>query len=149
MSTAKTPVNSDEALRDIKSIEDAMRLFESGGVDVVEYSEEFGTEYERLGFERLDANGKARLVGVPFYILGYQFSDGKNGQTVTVAVMTTEDGNKFAFSDSGTGILTQCREMELKGRTTGIKCSRGLRRSEYEFVDDKGNRSPAVTYYLS
>lgn len=146
MTDAKTPVpmltNDDDVLRDINSAQDVLDLYKDSNVEEFEYSDEFGT-----GFEVLETTGKARLVGVPFRILGFRFSNGDQGEFVSMHVVT-DKGEKFIVNDGSTGIYQQCQAMAAKGKTVGIRCSKGLHRSDYTFVNDKGEKSPATTYYL-
>lgn len=98
----------------------------------------------------LDIVEKAALVGRRFIVIGWKWHvsefDGA-GEFVTV-ILATEDGEKLAFNDGGTGIGPALHAAEDEGGNpldggTSLYCPRGLRASHYE-----GPAGPAVTYYF-
>lgn len=119
--------------------------------DLVEVSE-IGS-----GFIPVD---KADMVGKPFIILDMLFKskDKDNfGDYVTVRgallppVGAARDAKlqKIVFADGGTGIYQQCVTLLKKfGRTGAYSCPNGLSRSDYTYTDDKGDETPATTFYL-
>jgi len=144
---------SDETLAGIRSFSDAIGVLKDSGI-VPESASDYGT-----GFHVAD---KATLVGVPFVALAWRFNTGayerapgEVGDFVSVECVT-ERGDKVVINDGSTGICRQLRaitdQREMRGHATpqhGLLCERGLAKSEYEYVDDKGRKSPAATYYLA
>jgi hypothetical protein len=140
---------SDADLRTIDSFDAALALATQTFGDVLDAAEEIGT-----GFTKLE--NKDRLVDVPFLILSFSMSEGDfrddEGflqQFVSVRIVT-RSGEKYFFTDGGTGIYRQLEDLAVRsGRTGGILVQNGLRRSEYTWVDDKGHDQPGVTHYLN
>lgn len=102
---------------------------------------------------------KERLVNTPLAIATWTISEpGKgdfDGQYVVVRGMT-KDGQRFRFADGSTGVFRQLRKLTGErvrdGHPTpnaGLYAPRGLRVSEYEYTDDRGNKSKAKTFYIS
>ncbi len=97
---------------------------------------------------------KDSLIGVPFLIKSWRFNEGKYGEFVSAEIVF-ENGNLAVLNDGSTGIAQQLREV-TDNRTkaghplpqAGRMVKGGLTRSDYTYVDDKGNDTPAVTYYL-
>ncbi len=80
---------------------------------------------------------------------------GDFGKDYAVVVAVAKDGRKVMFSDGGAGIPKQLADVSdrriERGSATpyhGLKLARGLRRSDYEYTDEKGNTSAATTFYL-
>ena len=139
--------NNDEVLRDVRSFEDAIALLAGAGVAVVDYSEEYGD-----GFTLLKGNDdKQKLVNEPFVILGIKLATGDYGDGEEFAILhvVTKSNQKFILVDGGSGICAQAIAMIDRGHSAGVYVPNGLRRSDYEYVDEKGKRSPASTFYLS
>lgn len=149
-----TRMMSVSELHDIASMDDAVAYFRQvTGEDVVEAREEIGD-----GFDYLD--NKDLLVGRPLLFLQWEnrfsatFTD-KDGQPLRViqawVVVSVKDGiRKVRISDFSTGICQQLWEYtERKGRAGGLAAPKGLRKSEFPYVDpDTGARSVAATYYI-
>lgn len=139
----------DQTLAEIRSFDDALRQAEATG-ELENYSD-YGT-----GFVVLPTAEKNRLVGVPFVILEWRFTNGDNGLFVSCAIVT-KNGEKLIVNDGSTGIRDQLvkitEQRKAKGRTEPQKSlivERGLTESRYEYPDPKtGEMRPAVTYYLS
>ena len=106
-------------------------------------------------------DNKDRLVDVPFMILDYRFHDGKQGEFVSVAIMTKlpilvngEAQSKLVLNDGSTGIKDQLKRIENDRINKGndvrrpIYCPKGLRKSEYEIEID-GELTEATTYYIA
>lgn len=77
------------------------------------------------------------------------------GQYIVVRGIT-KDGKRFRFADGSTGIFRQLvkltRERVQNGSATpnaGLYVPGGLTVSQYDYVDEKGKKSKAETYYLS
>ncbi len=111
-------------------------------------SDQFGD-----GFTMLE--DKDKLLGVPFLILDSSVTASKdftrNGEPTQFVAFraVTRPGEKFIVIDGSTGVCTQLIEWRTKtGRRGGFVCQKGMRKSEYVYRDDKGDESPATTYYL-
>lgn len=147
-SEANARIIDEGDMRSIKSVDDAFSLLDS--LAGVESFDDYGT-----GFEILD--NKNRLVDNPFMIVEWRFTPSREygGEFVSCAVVT-KGGEKFIVNDGSTGICRQLRrvtdERVKSGRRapqTGLLVSRGLRRSDYTYTDDKGEEKAASTYYLA
>jgi hypothetical protein len=134
-------IDNETALHDVKTLDDALALLNSAGLSVSDISE-YGT-----GFSVVD---KATLVGVPFVALGYKMVKGDFGPMSVIFAVTKENA-KVIIVDGSTGIKDQLASFEAAGLPPGgpFKCEKGLSRSDYEYIDDKGNHIPATTFYLS
>lgn len=103
---------------------------------------DFGTGFAVLGKE-----DKGRLVGVPFLLLDWHFSDGDYGQMVSLRLIT-KAGERYVVNDGSTGIRDQMLEIAAK-TDKAIFFRKGLRVSNYEYTDPKTQeKKPASTYYL-
>jgi hypothetical protein len=137
-----TPIYTTETLSGIKSFEDAMAVLEQAGVSVTDI-----TDYGD-GFAVVD---KRELVSVPFIVIDWKFADGKFGEKFAIVRAVTKDNRKVIFTDGSetSGVRPQILDFERKGSNGGILCPKGLTVSEYEYVDDKGVKTPAKTYYFT
>ena len=102
-----------------------------------------------------DLVDKATLVGKPFIIYSFTLRDGDFGRPY-VSVNAVLEGSspgapvsRVVFNDGSTGIAAQLKEMAAQGIMGGIRVTKGLRVSEYEFTGSDGITKPAKTYYLS
>lgn len=145
--TAIERLISKDQFASITSFEQALELARTTYGELTS-SSEFGD-----GFTMLE--DKDKLLNVPLLILDSSVTTSKdftrNGEpTQFVALrIVTKPGEKFIVIDGGTGVCTQIMEWRTKtGRRGGFVCQKGLRKSEYSYVDDKGDTSPATTYYL-
>lgn len=138
ISTITGPAITDADVANLSSMADALAAL---GGDVVSTFSESG-EWDVL-------EDKAHLVGVPFVGLRWRFNAGDAGEFVSLEVIT-EDGRRLIINDGSTGIYRQLKRLtDETGRTTGIACKKGLRRSDYTYTDEKGESRPATTFYLS
>jgi hypothetical protein len=140
---------TDAQLRSVDSFEAALALASQEYGDVLDAADEIGS-----GFVNLD--NKDRLIDTTFLILSFAISEGDfrgdDGflQHFASVRVVTRAGEKFWFTDGGTGIYRQLEDLAVRsGRKGGILVNNGLRKSEYEFEDSKGNMQPGVTYYLN
>ena len=144
--TEVTRLFSDDELRNITSISDAIKVFEQNlGASIVQASEELGN-----GFALVDDAGKNRLCGVPLFLLSWQFHEGDFGEFVTVYAISNHNGQdrKYVINDGSTGIYAQLRGFtDRTDRTGGMLVARGLRRSDYT-VEVEGKSTKATTFYL-
>lgn len=129
-------------LRSITTAEEAIELLIARGVTPKSISE-FGD-----GFAILTREAKTKLVGVPFFIVGWrQFTSTKyDTDGVAVYVITTDGENrKYTIIDTGSGIKRQL--IEDIQEPVGIHVPQGLTRSEY---DNGGPNKDihGVTFYL-
>lgn len=138
---------SDDALANITSFDDALAVINDVfGGSVVEADKALGT-----GFALLD--DKNRLIGVPLVAVKIDFHKSElsaEGEFVSLHVVT-QDGRKFIVNDGSSGIFAQIKELwsrkpELQGLPLMVR--RGLRRSDYTYMDETGKAKPATTYYL-
>ncbi len=93
---------------------------------------------------------KKTLIGMEFIVLDWRFvvDSATNREYVNVLIMN-RTGDKGRFNDGSTGIAEQCRQYEEAfGRRGGIHCQRGLRVSEYNYTNEKGEVSLARTFYF-
>lgn len=98
------------------------------------------------GFGVLDTKNKGQLIGVTFFILSAQFSQGDNGEFVSCRIVT-KDGRKLILNDGGTGIYEQLKTLwTVKPAAYGqpVLVRKGLRESRYNHPE----HGPSVTYYL-
>lgn len=145
---ANKHVIAESDLASINSLDDLLVLMDStGGVDSVD---DYGTGFEIL-------KDKNRLIDNPFAIAEWRFSPSKQyGGEFVSALVVTKAGEKLILNDGGTGICDQLRTITDRrisaGRRnpqTGLLVSRGLRRSDYTYEDEKGAQIEASTYYLA
>lgn len=133
---------TDSDLRNIASFDDALAYVEENHGGTADISEELGN-----GFTLLNTKDKSRLCGVPLVLVNWKFHKGDMGVYAFIAAVT-KDGGKYLFSDGSTGIRDQLIEYsQTKRKFGGLMIPHGLRKSEYEIEQD-GNLTPAVTYYL-
>lgn len=135
-----------DELQGIESFDDALKLA----------AEKYGAENIALasdvigdGFKLLE--NKDQLCGVQMLILSWTFNMGDFGEYASARIVTHEDGatRKFVVNDGSTGIRDQLMSYEAKtGRQGGLLVSKGFRRSDYEFEDEKGKKQKGTTYYL-
>lgn len=139
------PLGFDEAtLRGIANFADALAL--AGPVESV-------TEYLGTGFRVLPTSEKSTLVGVPFLILEWHFSEGDQGEFVSILAVTRND-EKVIINDGSTGIKDQMHQL---GDSRPLAVPGGLRSSTFYYnstTKETSNRpregfSPATTYYLA
>lgn len=142
-----TPQVSEDVLANITSFDDALAVVnEVFGGSIIEADKVLGT-----GFAVLD--DKNRLIGVPFVAVKIDQHDSDKsdlGKFVSLHVVT-QDGRKYIVNDGSTGIYAQIQELwtrkpELVGLPLMVR--RGLRRSDYTYMDESGKAKPATTYYL-
>lgn len=130
--------------------------------------EDFNSALEFFGGSVLNASevivddfpaiDKGKLVNVPFLLLGWTLSrpeDSNNGQYI-VARGITQAGKRFRFADGSTGIfkqLVQITQTRIQNGeqypNAGLYCESGLRKSDYTFVDEKGQTQDATTFYIN
>jgi hypothetical protein len=134
-----------ENLRAIRSFDDLQALVESRPDIVVANASDFGT-----GFSILDTKDKASLVGEYLAILDWRFNNGDQGEFVSAEVLVRNGNRKFVLNDGSTGICQQLKDIQHAngGETCLLIVPRGLRVSEYDYVDAGGNTSKARTYYI-
>jgi len=137
----------DDVLKGISSLQDAFNVLNTAGIPF-ESMDDYGN-----GFEVLE--DKNQLVKKPFAILEWRFNAGDMGEFVS-ATCVTEKGDKVIINDGSTGILRQLRtvtetreKLGIANVQAGLICKHGLRRSDYQYTDSKGESRPATTYYLA
>lgn len=152
LAEANVRILDDDQLRNIGNLEDAFGALSEFGI-VPERFEDYGT-----GFEQLDSDEKSRLVKTPFMILEWRFNKGDFGSDseYVAALVVTKGGEKFIVIDGSSGIYKQLKSVTAQRIRAGIAnpqqgllVEKGLRRSDYEYVNEKNERLPATTYYLA
>jgi hypothetical protein len=136
-------LRDDDALASISDLDGALKLLNAQGIGV--------TEVRDLGSGFVVVDNKDQLVGKDMIILGGQFNSGDMGVFVSLYIVT-EDGGKWIVNDGGTGICEQARKYAEKGRLAGLRCRKGLTRSDYTTtvtVKGKETEVEGTTYYLS
>lgn len=92
---------------------------------------------------------KQTLVGVKMVALSVKLSTGEIGEYVVVRAVA-KDGRKVVIVDGSTGIKDQLAEyMEANHGTFPRLWENGLRVSTYTYTNEKGEESPAATYYIN
>lgn len=142
----------DADLMGIGDFDSAVAALVAAGVEI-DKSTDYGT-----GFSILPTKDKISLVGVDFLIVEWRFNDSDKfeGAAFVSALVVTKDGRKLILNDGSTGIYQQLRlitaariKREHNQPQAGVLVRGGLSRSEYDYVDEKGKKSAASTYYLS
>ena len=163
-------VHDDEALSQIISFEDAIRLVaEAANLkpgQQIEQVSDYGTGFMLL-------SDKNKLIGVPFVIVQWSFNEGDFGDFVSAEIVTKSDitdngvtGSKWILNDGSTGI---CKMLQTVSHTrakanrtdthSGLAVPRGLTATDYYFNEDTKETSskaqegkawkPARTHYLA
>lgn len=150
---AGMPRLSDDDLRTIQNVDDAVKLLKSQGVDLVNIADVIGTGFELVTEERV----KRQLVGVPFVVLAWGFSLGDYGPFTTLYIVTGK-GGKYIVNDGSTGIREQLDAYSAKtGKQQGMIVNHGFRVSDYRIDKETkkpvpanftGETEPAATFYL-
>ncbi len=142
---ARQNVYTTEALRSIASFDDALSIAaQAFGGEIVTADRELGD-----GFAILD--NKASLIETPLLFMEWEFYPGEYGEFVAARVVAKvgNDVARYIVNDGSTGIYQQLRDYtDDTGRKGGLLSRKGLRRSDYEYEDGKGNKRPATTYYI-
>lgn len=143
----------EQQLADIQSWDDLGALINANNV-LLESLSDYGSGV-------IVVSDKDKLLGVPFVIVSYAFHEGDMGPFVSATIVTKnlisiEGDNvcKIVINDGSTGILAQLLVIESKRIERGadmnpIYCRGGLRKSVYDYTDEKGKTSKASTYYLA
>lgn len=137
------PILSDEQRADIKSFDDAMALFAQQGMAVSSITD-YGDGFQ-AGADKSD------FVNVKFVIVDLKIVSGEKsdyGSDFAVVWIVTVDGRKAILSDGGTGVCEQVKTLISRKAALPIMCEKGLTVSEYDYVDEKGKKTPAKTYYF-
>ena len=168
--TAMSPVSGMSAL----SIRNEPSLFDDATLASITSWKEAGALLDRMevapesasdygtGFKVVD---KATLVGVPFLILEWRFSQGDFGPFVSVSAVTKHD-DKVIFNDGSSGVRQQLQTVTDQRRErghahpqAGLVCEEGLTKTSYFANAKTGETSntpqtgdgwgPASTYYIA
>lgn len=108
------------------------------------------------GFDPVD---KATLVGVPFGITAVRFRTSERSVVFAEVEIINADGEPAAMIDSSSGVRDQLR-VYMHGKNMDVSATtewqdvrlfvpNGLRVSEYEVKDERGQDKHAKTYYLT
>lgn len=142
MSTKDVAINRAD-LSAVKSFSDAVELATQAYGDLLS-TEELGDGFTLV-------KDKDKLVGLEFLVLQWQWVlNGEHGEYVILRCIDRSN-NKFVFVDGGSGIKTQLLQFEQEhdDQAGGLMAPWGLRRSDYDYTDDKGVERPATTFYLA
>lgn len=137
---------SDSDLREMRDFDSVLAALNDSDLPVLSSADHIGSGSELT-------KDKGRLVGVPFIALRWHFSatdDYDSGHFVTVHVLT-KHGERLVFNDGTKGGIRD-QLMELSQNTDRFEylvCEKGLRTSEYEYVDESGRKSRATSYYIA
>ena len=133
------PISSTSAVDNMTAKEYADWL-KSQSISVEDF--DGGSDWELVG-------NKDNLIDQDMIIARIRFNDTDSGQYVSVCAYTNK-GDKIVFNDGGAGVYQQLVNYTRKtGRTTAIRCPKGLRVSRYKYVDADGVERPAATYYIA
>lgn len=132
-------------LRQLTSFDQVIAQY--GVEHVLDISSELGD-----GFALLDSKDKAKLEGIPFFIVQQSSSNGTFGSYSILRIITA-DNRKLVLIDGSSGIHAQMEELRARfgeeALTKPMLCRNGLRVSEYDYTDEStGEVRPAKTYYL-
>ncbi len=157
---AVPPTYSEAELSGVSTYSDALKLAGHGWINP---AGEFDQSRQVLGngFTIVPTAEKARLVGVPFFILSWSVNKATKGgdSFVSMLVVTQDENEKLIVNDGGTGIraqldgLVKLRKEQKPGLSpdvyqTNVWVNNGLRVSRYKYTDEKGREQDAETYYL-
>lgn len=132
-----------EQLAALTSFDDALKLAAElvGEENILRADQEIGDGFGIL-------KNKDSLIETPLIFISWDFNVGDQGEYVSVKVMTKE-GRKFILNDGSTGIYAQLVAYTAKKKVCGgLLVGKGLRRSDYTFTNEKGEETPATTYYI-
>jgi hypothetical protein len=91
---------------------------------------------------------KAKLCGVPFMLVHWEFHGGDFGEFVSMWVLTLDD-KRYIVNDGSTGIYQQLKETTGKHNIDSmLVCRHGLRESKYTYTGPDGKERPASTFYI-
>lgn len=137
---------NDEQLATLRNWDDVQAVALEQGIAAVDFSD-FGT-----GFTVLTTDEKRTLVDVELAVLDWRFNVvAETGGEFVSLVILTRDGRKVIVNDGSTGIFAQMRTIteKLGDARPILTIPKGLRASDYFYVDEKGVKRPATTYYLN
>jgi hypothetical protein len=123
---------TDDALRAVKSFEDAINLAAAQHGDIEDYAEKYGT-----GFDVLE--DKSILVKQDLLFMEWRFRDGDFVGGFVSVVGITAKGEKFVINDGGSGLFEDLKHITADtGRNGGLRIKKGLRESVYEICPSCG-----------
>jgi hypothetical protein len=146
--SVRGPGWDDDTLLGLDSFEAALALVqETFGAELVSADETLGN-----GFTILNGPAKDVLIGHQMIVMSWNFNIGDVGPFVSVQCVAKLPGGgtlKAIINDGSTGIYAQLDTLyQRTGKLGGLHVKHGLRRSDYTYTNDKGEESPASTYYL-
>lgn len=155
------PDVTDEMLRGVGSVEDAIRL----ATELYGVAPESAADHLGNGFMMVE--DKDHLLNRPMVILATKTHLGDWGEFCSVFAVMGDNNDRVIFNDGSTGIFYNVRELvERTGRVGGWIVGHGLRKSEYPTCgqcgkprgtaidkcetcgDSTEKRGKGVTYYL-
>jgi hypothetical protein len=151
---AITEIPSDAVMK-IRSFADAQNLFVGAGFTAADL------EFQASPYTMLE--DKHELIGVPFLVTEFKFSESKKfkeangaGRQFAIMYVVTQDDRMLTVVDGSTGIRDQLIAIEADRIESGhpdprkgVAVLNGLRVSEYDYTDPAtGAVSQAETFYL-
>jgi hypothetical protein len=133
--------------RNIASMADYVAAI--GGQDAVILAhEELGDGFAEVEKDAL-VSVRCILVDWTFHVSDKFTRNGQPTEWVRVRGID-QNGRKFWFADGGAGVYAQLRKLtDRTGKREALYVHDGLVRSDYTYTDEKGDTSPATTYYIS
>lgn len=138
---------SDDDLREIETFDDLVASLNAAGLELIDTDDYLGS-----GSTVLVKQERMRLVGVPFVVMQWNFTESKDhagAWFVYVEVMTVKDGVRYAFTDgSKFGIRDQLATITMRTkRFNGAQAKRGLAHRDYEYIDPYTGDTNKVNVY--
>lgn len=120
-----------------------------GGQDKVALAhEELGDGFAEIEKDRL-VSVRCIFVDWTFHTSDTFTRNGEASEWVRVRGIDA-DGRKFWFADGSAGVCSQLRQLtDRTGKREALYVHDGLVRSDYTYTDEKGDTSPASTFYIS
>jgi hypothetical protein len=140
---ATTDISRDQ-LAEMENFADAIKALQALGGEVIN-SDILGDGFSLL-------KEKEKLVGVPLMFVTWNFSQGDFGEMVSARVIAEFPNNnyvKYVINDGSTGMYQQLRDAtDRHPDVRMLFAKRGLRKSDFTYVDEKGTKKPATTFYI-
>lgn len=143
-------VLDDANLAAIGTLADALSMLADAGINADDFKD-YGNGFTIC-------KDKRTLLGKPLVVIQWRFSKGKYDDDFVSAALITESGEKVILNDGSTGIREQLRTVTKRRLSAGASESaahagltvrNGLTVSEYTYTNEKGEETPAQTYYFA
>lgn len=146
----KIPEYSFDQIQGIDSFESAIAAAEAVHGAELSAGDSMGD-----GFSLIKTEGKRNLVGKDTVFMEWKFRDSEETGNEFVIVRAVYKDNKGAvhkviLTDGSTGIYQQLKNLSANtGRYGNLRIFNGLVASDYLYTNEKGEKSPATTFYIS